>query len=121
MVVEGGEGRLVCWGVEYPYSSLLPFIAAPTGRDHSCLVLVLVGILCLVLMLVGILCCVLSCVGVSWQLVLCIWWCVVYGLVGLVVVFGSVSGAGFHLMAEMSMLNLRAQCSRMLQWALAMR
>ena len=88
VVVEGGEGRLVCWGVEYPYSSLLPFIAAPTDRDHSCLVLVLVVILCLVLMVVGILCCVLSCVGVSWHLVLCTWWCVVYGLGCLVVVSG---------------------------------
>ena len=44
-----------------------------------------------------------------------------YGLVDLVVVFGSVSGAGFHLMAEMSMLNSRARSSKMLQWALAMR
>ena len=80
VVVEGGEGELVCWEVEYPYSSLLPFIAAPTGSDYACLVLFLVGILFLVMMLVGILCCVLSCVGVCWHLVLCTWWCVVYGL-----------------------------------------
>ena len=88
VVVEGGEGRLVCWEVEYPHSSLLPFSTAPAGGGHSSLVLFLVCLLFLVVVLVGILCCVWSFVGVCRRLVLCVWWCVVYGLGCLVVVFG---------------------------------
>ena len=65
-----------------------PSLQLPTVSDHSGLVLFLVCILFLVVMWVGVLRCVLSCVGIYWHLVLCAWWCVVYGLGCLVVVFG---------------------------------
>ena len=72
VVVEGGEGRLVCWGVEYPYSSLLPFIAAPKGVGHSCLLVELgcLAFACVLLWLALCLGCLVLCLVLFLVLVL---------------------------------------------------